>query len=72
MINIDKFEALANEIITNATKNEMENWFNTYRTNQVSFVSFKPIETSFKLDFTDIKFHKNETETTINSYSFAA
>ena len=27
MINIDKFEALANEIITNATKNEMENWF---------------------------------------------
>ena len=50
-IRINKFEDLANEIIAKSTKSEMESWFNTYKTKQVSFVSFKSIETKFKMDF---------------------
>lgn len=51
MIDINKFEDLANEIIAKSTKSEMESWFNTYKTKQVSFVSFKSIETKFKIPY---------------------
>ncbi|EKT3956623.1 hypothetical protein SL053_002076 [Flavobacterium psychrophilum] len=72
MIDINKFEELANEIIANSTKSEMENWFENYRIKEVSFVSFKPIEAKFKMDFSKLDFHTKETETPSNRYSLAA
>lgn len=72
MIDINKFEELANEIIAKSTKSQMESWFNTYKTKQVSFVSFKSIETKFKMDFTDLKFHAKEAETPMYRFSIAA
>lgn len=72
MIDINKFEALANEIIAKSTKSEMENWFENYRTKDVSFVSFKPIETKFKMDFSHLNFKSIETEIPSNKYSLAS
>jgi len=72
MIDINKFEELANEIIAQSTKSEMETWFNSYKTKKVSFVSFKSNNTKFKMDFTNIKFHTKEAETPMNRYSLAA
>ena len=72
MIDINKFEELANEIIANSTKSEMENWFENYRTNEVSFVSFKPIEAKFKMDFSKLDFNTKVTETPSDRYSLAA
>ena len=40
MIDINKFEELANEIIANSTKSEMENWFESYLIMLFSFVLF--------------------------------
>jgi hypothetical protein len=37
MIDINKFKNLANEIIANSTKNEMQSWFESYRTNKATF-----------------------------------
>lgn len=48
MIDINKFEDLANEIIAKSTKSEMESWFNTYKPSRFLFVSFKSIETKLK------------------------
>lgn len=72
MIDINKFEDLANEIIANSTKNEMKIWFEKYRTNGFSFVSFKPIETKFKMDFSQLDFQTKETESPSYRYSLAA
>lgn len=72
MIDINKFEELANEIIANSIKSEMEKWFENYRTNKISFVSFKTIEAKFKMDFSKLDFHTKETETPSNRYSLAA
>lgn len=72
MIDINKFEELANEIIANSTKSEMENWFENYRINKISFMSFKTIEAKFKMDFSKLDFHTKETETPSNRYSLAA
>jgi hypothetical protein len=72
MIDINKFEELANEIIAKSTKSELETWFDNYKTKQVSFVSFKSIETKFKMDFTKLKFQTKEAETPHNRYSLAA
>lgn len=72
MIDIKKFEELANEIIANSKKAEMEDWFENYRTNQVSFVSFKSIEAKFKMDFSKLDFHTKETDSPSNRYSLAA
>ncbi len=72
MIDINKFEELANVIIANSIKSEMENWFENYRTNKISFVSFKTIEAKFKMDFSKLDFHTKETETPSNRYSLAA
>jgi hypothetical protein len=74
MIDINKFENLANEIIANSTKNEMKNWFESYRTNKATFVNFRPIETSFKMDFSSLKFSEDDSEITATTirYSIAA
>lgn len=72
MIDINKFEELANEIIANSTKNEMENWFNSYKASEVSFVSFKPIEAKFKMDFSKLEFQSKPTEKPSYRYSLAA
>ena len=74
MIDINKFENLANEIIANSTKNEMQSWFESYRTGKATFVNFRPIEASFKMEFSSLKFSDNNSEissTTIR-YSIAA
>lgn len=74
MIDINKFEKLANEIVANSTKNEMQNWFESYRTNKATFVNFRPIEASFKMEFSNLKFSDDDSEissTTIR-YSIAA
>lgn len=74
MIDINKFEKLANEIIANSTKNEMQNWFDTYRTEKATFVNFRPIEASFKMEFSSLKFSDSDSgisSTTIR-YSMAA
>ncbi len=72
MIDIDKFEQLANEIIANATKDKMEKWLNDYRANEVTFVCFQPIEGKFKMDFSKLNFNKNEPQFPLNEYSWAA
>jgi len=74
MIDINKFEKLAGKIIANSTKSEMQDWFESYRTNKATFVNFKPIEASFKMEFSSLKFSGNNSEissTTIR-YSIAA
>jgi len=48
MIDIGKFEILANKIIENATIEEMTNWFEGYREKQSYFRNFKPITGFFK------------------------
>lgn len=74
MIDINKFEKLANEIIANSTKDEMQDWFETYRTEKANFVNFKPIEASFKMEFSNISFSDNKSEITSTTirYSIAA
>ena len=74
MIDINKFEKLANEIIVNSTKKEMQNWFESYRTDKATFVNFKPIEASFKMEFPSLNFSGNNSEISskTNRYSIAA
>lgn len=74
MIDINKFEELANKIIADSTKNEMQNWFESYRTEKATFVNFRPIEASFKMEFSSLKFSDSDSvisPTTIR-YSIAA
>ena len=72
MIDINKFEELANEIIAKSTKSEMENWVENYRTDKITFVSFKSIETKFKMDFSHLDFQTKEAEMPSNRYSLAS
>ena len=72
MIDINKFEELANEIIASSTKKEMESWFENYQNNAVSCISFKPIEAKFKMDFSNLHFQLKETETSSYRYSLAS
>lgn len=74
MIDINKFEDLANKIIAGSTKNEMENWFESYRTNKSTFLNFKTIEASFKMEFSNLKFSElgSEVNSTTIIYSIAA
>lgn len=74
MIDINKFEKLANEIIANSTKREMQDWFESYRTDKATFVNFKPIEASFKMEFSSLKFSENNSKTSSKAirYSIAA
>lgn len=73
MIDIDKFEALANEIIDQATSEEMRNWFDGYREKQSLFINFKPIEGYFKSNPIDeILVNENSHKTNSNRYSLAA
>lgn len=74
MIDINKFEKLANEIIANSTKSEMQNWFESYRTYKATFVNFRPIEASFKMEFSSLKFSENDSEISSKTirYSIAA
>ncbi len=72
MIDINKFEELANQIIASSTKSEMKNWFESYRTETLSFVSFKPVEAKFKMDFEKLEFASKVNETASDGYSLAA
>lgn len=74
MIDINKFEKLANEIIAGSTKNELQNWLESYRTNKATFVNFRTIETSFKMEFSNLKFPNNDSDMSSNDmrYSIAA
>lgn len=73
MIDIDKFEALANEIVENATIEEMTNWFEGYREKQSCFKNFKPIEGFFKSNPIDeILVNENCNKSSSNRYSIAA
>ncbi len=74
MIDINKFEKLANEIIANSTKKEMQNWFDAYRFNKATFINFRPIETSFKMEFSSLKFSDIDSEISLKTirYSIAA
>lgn len=74
MIDINKLENLADEIINNASKDDLQNWLESYRIRKSSFVNFKTVETSFKMGFSHLKFSKKNVETysAIVGYSFAA
>ena len=74
MIDINKFESLADEIIANSTKNEMQNWFESYRTDKATFVNFKPIETNFKMEFSNVHYSGNNSKISSSAirYSIAA
>ncbi|MBC6400605.1 MAG: hypothetical protein GDA42_05705 [Ekhidna sp.] len=74
MIDINKFGRLADEIIANATKNEMQDWFESYRANKVTFINFKSVKANFKMEFPSLKISDNGTETasTATRYSIAA
>lgn len=74
MIDINKFEKLANEIIANSTKDEMQNWFESYRSDKANFVNFRTIEASFKMEFSSLKFSENDSEISSKTirYSIAA
>ena len=74
MIDINKFGRLANEIIADSTKNEMQNWLESYRANKVSYVNFKCVKTRFKMEFPDLKIldYGSATASTAVRYSIAA
>lgn len=73
MIDIDKFEALANEIVENASVDDMKNWFDGYRNKQACFKNFKPIAGFFKSNTMDeIKVDDKMQKTNSNRYSLAA
>ncbi|WP_417370981.1 hypothetical protein [Gelidibacter japonicus] len=74
MIDINKFEKLANEIIASSTKNELQNWLESYRTNTATFVNFRTIGASFKMEFSNLKFSDNDSDMSSNDirYSIAA
>lgn len=74
MIDINKFEKLANEIVASSTKNELQDWLESYRTNKATFVNFRTIEASFKMEFTNLKFSDNDSDMSSNDirYSIAA
>ena len=74
MIDINKFEKLANEIIANSTRSEMNDWFESYRNSMATFVNFKPIVARFKMESESLKFTdcNSENSPTTNRYSIAA
>ena len=73
MIDIDKFEALANRIVENATVEDMKNWFDGYREKQSCFKNFKPIGGFFKFNPIDeITVDNSKHKSNSNRYSLAA
>lgn len=72
MIDINKFKDLANKIVEESTKSEMETWFENYKTERVSFINFKSIEVKFKMDFTDINFQNEDAGIPYVRFSIAA
>lgn len=73
MIDIDKFEALANDIIESATAEEMKDWLDKYRQKQLSTRNFKPIFGSFKFDLNkSVTITSNSQDSISNRYFIAA
>lgn len=75
MLDINKFEALADKIIETSSKKDMVAWLEKYRCNEQVFINFKSIVGKFKMESENIYFNsKKDDDPTSSStrYSFAA
>lgn len=74
MVDLNKFEALAKEIVETSAKEDMAAWLEKYRSNEQIFINFKSIVGQFKMESTDVHFNttRDNKDSSSIRYSFAA